>query len=142
MIHLIDVHQSTAVSNVSANADGIGIALDGTSNITLDSVNVNKMVGTGIVINASSNIALSNGQDKATADGEPPHQEDGLYAVNFWGLHIGGGHHAKRPEGPHRLLRHRSHRRAHAAQRDARQQLRGSTLRWRHDAVVRTAALA
>ncbi len=90
VIHLIDVHQSTTVSNVSANADGIGIALDGTSNITLDSINVNKMVGTGIVINASSNIALSNGKYKATADGEPPHQEDGLYAVNSWGLHIGG----------------------------------------------------
>jgi Right handed beta helix region len=90
VIHLIDINRTTTISNVSANDDGIGIELDGSSNIKLDSISVNKMNGAGIVINGSSNIALSNGKYKATQDGEPPHQEDGLYAVNSSQIQIGG----------------------------------------------------
>ncbi len=89
VIHLVDIGTATTVSNVSANGDGIGIELDGSSNIALDNISVNKMVGAGLVIDHSSNVSVSNGKWKATADGELPHNEDGLYAVNSSGLRIG-----------------------------------------------------
>jgi hypothetical protein len=90
VIHLVGVSQPTNVSNVSANADGTGVQIDSSSNITLDSISVNKMVGAGLVIMNSSNVTTSNSKYKATADGESPHNEDGLYAYNSSGLHIGG----------------------------------------------------
>jgi hypothetical protein len=88
-IHLTDVTTPTTISNASANADGTGVELDGSANITLDEISVNKMVGAGLVIRNSSNISVSNGKWKATADGETPHNEDGLYAVNSSNLQIG-----------------------------------------------------
>lgn len=92
VIYLRDVQQSTTISNVSANDDGIGIKLDGSSNITLDSVSVNKMNGAGLWLDGSSNITSINGKYKATSDGLPPssHDADGLYAENSSNLHIGG----------------------------------------------------
>jgi hypothetical protein len=89
VIHLVDVTHPTTVSNVSANADGTGVELDSSANITLDSISVNKMVGAGLVIRKSSNISVSNRKWKATADGEVPHNEDGLYAVDSSNLQIG-----------------------------------------------------
>jgi hypothetical protein len=88
-IHLTDVRTPTTISNVSANADGTGVELDGFANITLDGISVNKMVGAGLVIRNSSNVSVSNGKWKATADGETPHNEDGLYVVNSSNLQIG-----------------------------------------------------
>jgi hypothetical protein len=78
---------------VSANNDGIGIKLDGSSNITLNSINVNKMHGAGLWIDdGSSNITSINGKYKATSDGLSPssHDADGLYAENSSNLQIGG----------------------------------------------------
>jgi hypothetical protein len=90
VLNLTNVAGPASVSNLSANGDGMGVELYKDSNITLDSTNVNKMVGTGVYIDSSTNIALSNGKYKATADGEPPHEEDGLYAVNSSHISIGG----------------------------------------------------
>jgi hypothetical protein len=97
VIHLVDVVGPATVSNVSANADGTGIEIDSSSNIALDSISVNKMVGAGLVIRNSSNISTTTSKYKATADGEAPHNEDGLYAVNSSFLQIGSS--AKCPQG-------------------------------------------
>jgi hypothetical protein len=92
VIHLIDINTATTISNVSANDDGIGIKLDDSSNITLDSISVNKMNGTGLWVDGSSNITSINGKYKATSDGLKPssHWADGLYAVDSSNLQIGG----------------------------------------------------
>ncbi len=90
VIHLVHVTQPTTISNVSANADGTGVELDYSSNVTLDSISVNKMFGPGLVILNSTHVTISNGKWKATADGESPHNEDGLYADNSSFLQIGG----------------------------------------------------
>jgi hypothetical protein len=47
------------------------------------------MFGPGLVIQNSSNISVANGKWKATADGELPHNEDGLYAFRSSYLQIG-----------------------------------------------------
>ena len=88
--HLLNVQGPASISNVSANGDGTGIEIDSSSNISLDQVSVDKMLGAGLVINNSSHVSTSNGKYKATADGESPHNEDGLYAVNSSFLNIGG----------------------------------------------------
>jgi hypothetical protein len=92
VIDLSDVNpaDSASVSDVSANADGIGVEIDSSSNITLSSVNVNKMFGAGLVIQNSTNITSLNGKYKATSDEVPFHDADGLYAVNSSDLQIGG----------------------------------------------------
>jgi hypothetical protein len=79
-----------AISNVSANADGRGVQLDNSSSITLDSLSLNKMTGNALRINGSSYVTLSNSKLKSTADGVPPHDADGLYALNSHNLSIGG----------------------------------------------------
>jgi hypothetical protein len=88
-IQLVNVNNAT-ISNVSANADGRGVELDGSSNITLDNLNLNKMTGNALYINGSSNVTLSNSKLKATADGVQPHNADGLYAFKSHYLKIGG----------------------------------------------------
>ena len=90
VVNLTNVAGPATISNLSANGDGMGVEIYNSSNITLDSINVNKMLGTGIYIYGSTNVALSNGKYKATADGEPAHEEDGLYAVNSSHISIGG----------------------------------------------------
>jgi len=90
VIHLSGVTGPATVSNVSANNDGIGIEIDSSSNIALDSISVNKMNGAGLVIKSSTNIATSNSKYKATSDEVPLHDADGLYAVNSSNLQIGG----------------------------------------------------
>jgi hypothetical protein len=81
---------SASVSGASANANGIGVEIDWSANITLSSVNVNKMFGAGVVIENSTNITSLNGKYKATSDEVPFHDADGLYAVNSSNLQIGG----------------------------------------------------
>jgi hypothetical protein len=97
VIHLMNVTGPANVSNVTANADGIGVEIDSSSNVALDSISVNKMVGAGLVIKNSTHISTTNGKYKATADGEAPHNEDGLYAVDSSFLQIGQA--AKCPQG-------------------------------------------
>jgi parallel beta-helix repeat protein len=90
VIWLVKVMNPTTISNISANNDGTGIELDSSSNITLDSLDINKGNGPGVVINGSSFVSMSNSKLKATAIGGVPHTMDGLYAVNSSNLTIGG----------------------------------------------------
>jgi len=80
----------TTISNVSANEDGRGVELDASSYVTLDQLSFNKMTGNTLFFNGSSHITLANSKLKATADGQVPHNSDGLYAVNSAYLSIGG----------------------------------------------------
>src|SRR6516162_10292171 len=80
----------TTISNISANEDGRGVELDSSSYVDLDQLNFNKMTGNALFINGSSQITLSNSKLKATADGQVPHNADGLYALNSAYLNIGG----------------------------------------------------
>jgi hypothetical protein len=91
VIWLVDVGNAT-ISNVSANENGIGVELDGSSNITLDQLSFNKMNGTGLFINGSHGVGLSNSKFKSTADGadEQLHYADGVFAENSSDLRIGG----------------------------------------------------
>jgi hypothetical protein len=92
VIVLVDVNNpaGTTISNVSANEDGRGVELDSSSYINLDQLSFNKMIGNALFINGSSHITLSNSKLKSTADGQVPHNADGLYAVNSAYLSIGG----------------------------------------------------
>ena len=80
----------TTISNVSANEDGRGVELDSSSYVSLDQLMFNKMTGNALFINGSSHITLSNSKLKSTADGQVPHNADGLYALNSAYLSIGG----------------------------------------------------
>jgi hypothetical protein len=80
----------TTISNVSANGKGRGVELDSSSYVNLDQLSLNKMTGNSLFINGSSHIMLSNSKLKATADGQVPHNADGLYALNSADLSIGG----------------------------------------------------
>jgi hypothetical protein len=92
VIVLVDVRNAagTTISNVSANEDGRGVELDSSSYINLDQLNFNKMIGNALFINGSSHVTLSNSKLKSTADGQVPHNADGVYAVNSAFLSIGG----------------------------------------------------
>jgi len=94
VIYLSNVNPTdpALVSNVSANGDGTGVEIDSSSNITLSSVSVNKMNGTGLRIIDSNDITSINGKYKATSDGLNPddHEADGLYAAGSSHLYIGG----------------------------------------------------
>ena len=89
VIVLVDVNNAT-ISNVSANEDGRGVELDGSSNITLDNLSFNKMNGNGLFINGSSHVTLSNSKFKSVNDNTVPHNADGVYALNSAYLSIGG----------------------------------------------------
>jgi hypothetical protein len=80
----------TTISDISANEDGRGVELDSSSYINLDQLSFNKMTGNTLFINGSSHITVANSKFKATADGQVPHNSDGLYAVNSAYLTIGG----------------------------------------------------
>jgi hypothetical protein len=91
VIWLSDVNTpSTIVSNIDANNDGTGVRLDNSSHVTLDSLNINKGNGPGIVLNGSSYVSVANSKLKATAVGQPQPTEDGLHAVDSSHLQIGG----------------------------------------------------
>ena len=83
-------HFGTTISNVSSNGNGRGVELDSSSYVTLDQLSLNKMTGNALFLNGSSHITLSNSKLKATADGQVPHNADGLYALNSANLSIGG----------------------------------------------------
>ena len=80
----------TTISGISSNGNGRGVELDSSSYVTLDQLSLNKMTGIALFINGSSHITLSNSKLKATADGQVPHNADGLYALNSAYLNIGG----------------------------------------------------
>jgi len=80
----------TTISNISSNGNGRGVELDSSSYVALDQLSLNKMTGNALFINGSSHITLSNSKLKATADGQVPHNADGLYALNSAYLSIGG----------------------------------------------------
>jgi len=80
----------TTISSISANEDGRGVELDSSSYVDLDQLSFNKMTGNSLFINGSSHITLSNSKLKSTADGQVPHNADGLYALNSAFLSIGG----------------------------------------------------
>jgi hypothetical protein len=92
VIALLDVNNpaGTTISNVSSNGEGRGVELDSSSHITLDRLSLNKMTGNALFINSSSHVTLSNSKLKATADGQVPHNADGVYALNSSYLQIGG----------------------------------------------------
>jgi hypothetical protein len=92
VIVLVDVNNAsgTTISNVSSNGNGRGIELDSSSYVNLAQLDFNKMTGNALFINGSSHITLSNSKLKSTADGQVPHNADGLYAVNSAYLSIGG----------------------------------------------------
>jgi hypothetical protein len=92
VIQLVYVNNpaGTTISNVSANEDGLGVELDHSSHVTLDQLNFNKMTGNSLFINGSSYVDLSNSKLKSTADGQQPHNADGLYALDSSYLRIGG----------------------------------------------------
>jgi hypothetical protein len=94
VIWLADVSGTPAapitVSNISANNDGTGVEIDGSTWVTMDQLNINKMNGPGVFIDGSSNISMSNSKLKATSNGQPPHTEDGVYVRNSSYLNIGG----------------------------------------------------
>jgi len=92
VIVLTDVNNTsgTTISNISANGDGRGAELDSSSYVTLDQLSFNKMTGNALFLYRSSHITLSNSKLKATADGQVPHNADGLYALNSAYLSIGG----------------------------------------------------
>jgi nitrous oxidase accessory protein NosD len=95
-IWLVNVHTATTISGTSAdptggNNLGIGVELDGSSNISVDGVSYNKGNGTGIYLNGSSYVAINNSKLKATCVICTPHTGDGIYAVNSSHLQIGTG---------------------------------------------------
>ena len=92
VIVLVNVNNpsGTTISNISSNGNGRGVELDSSSHVSLDQLSLNKMTGNALFINGSSHITLSNSKLKATADGQVPHNADGLYAVNAAYLSIGG----------------------------------------------------
>lgn len=92
VIVLVDVNNAagTTISNVSANEAGRGVELDSSSHINLDQLSFNKMAGIGLFINGSSHVTVSNSKLKSTAEGDLPHNSDGIYALNSAYLSIGG----------------------------------------------------
>jgi len=92
VILLVNVNNpsGTTISNISANEDGRGVELDSSSYVTLDQLSFNKMTGNSVFINGSSHVTMSNSKLKSTADGQVPHNADGLYALNSSYLSIGG----------------------------------------------------
>jgi hypothetical protein len=82
---------TTTISDISANNDGIGVELDNSSHVTLDNLNLNKMNGNALRIINSHDVSLSNSKLKSTADRQQPHDADGLYALDSDHLSIGGG---------------------------------------------------
>lgn len=92
VIQLVDVRNAdgTMIANVSANEDGRGVELDSSANIALDQLSFNKMTGNALFIDGSSFVTLSNSKLKATADGQVPHNADGLYALDSDHISVGG----------------------------------------------------
>ncbi len=73
LIWLVGVHQTTSISNVSANS-GEDVASDGTqldscSNITLDTLSINKFGHDGVQLNSSDHVTILHSKLKALHNG-------------------------------------------------------------------------
>jgi hypothetical protein len=95
-IWLVNVHTATAITfgkngstSSTANNNGTGVRLDGSSNISLDDLQYNKMNGPGVFVNGSSSVTIDNAKLKSVGDARP--NGDGIYAVNSSYIHIGAG---------------------------------------------------
>ncbi len=94
-IWLVDVTNPTTISggsnstSTTANDNGTGVELDGSSNITLTGLQYNKMNGPGVFLNGSSFVTLDNSKLKSPTPLEPPHNQDGVYALNSSNIKIG-----------------------------------------------------
>jgi parallel beta-helix repeat protein len=93
-IWLVNVHSATTIASgangstsTGANANGIGVRLDNSSNIRLDSLSYNKSFGPGLYLNGSSNVTIDNSKFKAVNDERP--NGDGVYAVNSSHIRVG-----------------------------------------------------
>jgi len=95
-IWLVNVHTPTAIASgnngstsTAANNNGTGVRLDGSSNISLDDLQYNKMNGPGVFLNGSTFVTIDNSKLKSIGDVRP--DGDGIYAVNSSHIRIGGG---------------------------------------------------
>lgn len=95
-IWLVNVHTPTAITfgkngstASTANDNGTGVRLDGSSNIGLDDLQYNKMNGPGVYINGSSAVTIDNSKLKSLGADRP--NGDGIYAVNSSDIRIGTG---------------------------------------------------
>jgi hypothetical protein len=95
-IWLVNVHTLTAIrsgkngsTSTTANANGTGVRLDGSSNISLDDLQYNKMNGPGVFLNGSSTVTIDNSKLKSLGDTRP--NGDGIYAENSSNIQIGTG---------------------------------------------------
>jgi parallel beta-helix repeat protein len=91
---LVNVQNTTTIASgtngssvTAANANGIGVRLDNSSHVTLDSLSYNKSFGPGVYLNGSSNVTVDNSKFKAVNDERP--NGDGVYAVNSSYIQIG-----------------------------------------------------
>ncbi len=95
-IWLVNIHTPTAIASgtngstsTAANDNGTGVRLDGSSNISLDNLQYNKMNGPGVFLNGSSWVTIDNSKLKSLGDTRP--NGDGIYAVNSSHIGIGTG---------------------------------------------------
>lgn len=73
LVWIVNVHQATTISLVSANAGeaggSVGIRLDGSSAITLDNESINKFGSDGVQVNNSDHITILDSKLKAFRNG-------------------------------------------------------------------------
>jgi hypothetical protein len=93
-IWLVNVHNPTSIASgangstsTGGNANGVGVRLDNSSRIRLDSLSYNKSFGPGVFLNGSSDVTIDNSKLKAVNDERP--NGDGVYAVNSSHIEIG-----------------------------------------------------
>jgi hypothetical protein len=93
---LVNVHTPTAITSgqngstaTAANNNGTGVRLDGSSNISLDGLQYNKMNWPGVFLNGSSSVTIDNSKLKSLGDTRP--NGDGNYTVNSANIRIGTG---------------------------------------------------
>ncbi len=95
-IWLVDIHTPTQItsgqnasSSTTANGNGTGVRLDGSSNIALDGLSYNKMNGPGVYLNGSANVTINNSKFKSLGKTRP--NGDGIYTVDSSNVQIGTG---------------------------------------------------
>ncbi|HEY5990893.1 MAG TPA: right-handed parallel beta-helix repeat-containing protein [Streptosporangiaceae bacterium] len=95
-IWLVNIHTPTAITfgkngstSSTANNNGTGVRLDGSSNIRLDNLEYNKMNGPGVFLSGSSAVTIDNVKLKSVGEARP--NGDGIYAENSSNIQIGTG---------------------------------------------------
>jgi hypothetical protein len=95
-IWLVNIHTPTAITSgkngstsTTANENGTRVRLDGSSNISLDNLQYNKMNGPGVFLNGSTSVTIDNSKLKSLGDTRP--NGDGIYAANSSNIQIGTG---------------------------------------------------